>query len=177
MSRVRAWMASTRLRITIVSVIVVGVALLAGGWVIDSRLRDSAQEDAKGSAAREVGWVESLGASGRLPKTLPGLNAARMFLAGSGSEASQPACKPLTYIPPPDPQAVASSVISNTSMSPVVTGSLTRAAAASANFDDIYQIDPDLSIKKCLDRNHWPCRNAPRAHRAPRSGFPRPPLD
>jgi signal transduction histidine kinase len=73
-------MASTRLRVTVVAVIVVGVALLAGGWVIDSRLRQSAQDDAKGSAAREVGWVQSLGASGVLPRTLPPLNAARVML-------------------------------------------------------------------------------------------------
>jgi hypothetical protein len=44
---------------------------------------------------------------------------------------------------------VPSSAISRASVSPSVPASMTRAVAASANFDDFYQIDPDLSIKKC----------------------------
>jgi hypothetical protein len=67
-------------------------------------------------------------------------------------------------------------LIGNTSIAPSGFGSLTRSVAASANFNDFYQIDPDLSIKKCGHRNLRPFRNAPRPHRAPRSGFPRPSL-
>ena len=39
-------------------------------------------------------------------------------------------------------------LIGKTSIAPGGFGSLTRSVAASANFDDFYQIDPDLSIKK-----------------------------
>ena len=55
-----------------------------------------------------------------------------------------------------------------------VSASLTRSVAASANFDDFYQIDPDLSITKCSYRNHGRFRNALRAPQAPRSVCPTP---
>jgi len=40
-------------------------------------------------------------------------------------------------------------MIGRGSVLPRVAGSLTRSVAASANLDDFYQIDPDLSITKC----------------------------
>src|ERR1700756_5486246 len=97
-----------------------------------------------------------------------------MFLAGSGNEASQPAFELLARMPPPDHRAVWFSAINWASVSPSVIASLTRPLAASANFDDLYQIDPDLSIKKCLYRNLGRIRNAPRAPRGLRSICRRP---
>ena len=47
-------------------------------------------------------------------------------------------------------------LIGKTSIAPGGFGSSTRSVAASANFEDFYQIDPDLSIKKCGDRNPGP---------------------
>ena len=47
-------------------------------------------------------------------------------------------------------------LIGKTSIAPGGFGSLTRSVAASANFDDFYQIDAGLSIKKCVKSQSKP---------------------
>ena len=54
-------------------------------------------------------------------------------------------------------------LIGKTSIAPGGFGPLTRSAAASANFDDFYQIDPDLSIKE-LPISHSTLQPYSRAH-------------
>ena len=71
---------STRARITIVSIVVVGAALVAGGLVLDATLRAGATRALRGSAAAQVGWLESLGSAGSLPKSLPPVDASRLTL-------------------------------------------------------------------------------------------------
>jgi len=105
-SGLRRRFGSTRVRITVVTVLVVGVALGAGGWILDSALHASALRAVRGSAALQVPWVESLAAHGALPNSLPPVDAARLTLvqvvganhrvlaaspqlAGVGSDASE----------------------------------------------------------------------------------------
>lgn len=80
MKSIRTLFGSTRVRITIVSVVVVGVALGVGGLILNSSLHSSALRAVKGSAAVQASWVESLGTAGTLPDPLPAVDASRLTL-------------------------------------------------------------------------------------------------
>jgi hypothetical protein len=77
--------------------------------------------------------------------------------AGSGSEASHPACKSLTrasaILSEPRHSRIAGKLgraeFSSVAVRRAPGRRRVRRVAASANFDDFYQIDPDLSITKC----------------------------
>ena len=77
---VRRRFSTTRVRITVVSVVVVGIALAIGGFVLHASLHANAEQAVRGSAGVQAKWIESLAISGVLPNPLPPVDAARLTL-------------------------------------------------------------------------------------------------